>query len=143
MEIGVHILLIENDRDIREVVTCILEEAEYAVLSASNVSDGLRLARENPYIGVVLVDIHLGDRLTGLEILGALRERLPRAELILVSADWDALEKGVPTARVLRKPCGRSEILGEVSRACAAFQGNGGVKGLPTVIRRRPRAVEQ
>lgn len=137
-----HVLVIENDRDIREVVCCILEDAEYAVLPASNVSDGLRLARQNPHIGVVLVDIHLGDRLTGLEILGDLRERLPRAEFILVSADWDALEKGVPRARILRKPCGRSEILDLVRSAFADFQDKGGLSGLPSVIRRRPRVAE-
>jgi CheY-like chemotaxis protein len=136
-----HVLIIENDRDIRDVVRCILEDAQYVVLHASNVTDGLRLARLNPQIAVVLVDIHLGDRLTGLEILDALRLRLPRSQFVLVSADWEALETGVPKARILRKPCGRMDVLEQVESAVGEFEANGGTEPPPAVIRRRSRAT--
>lgn len=138
-----HVLVIENDRDIRDVVCCILEDAQYVVLQASHVSDGLRLARLNPQIAVVLVDIHLGDRLTGLEILDALRSRLPRAQFVLISGDWEALEKGVPNALTLRKPCGRIEVLEQVLHAVEVFKANGGMESSSPVIRRQPRAMRR
>jgi CheY-like chemotaxis protein len=141
---GMHVLVIENDNSIRDVIRCILEDAEYTVFHESNVSDGLRVARLNPQIAVVLVDIHLGDRLTGLEILDALRQRLPRAQIILMSGDWAALEKGAPaTTAILRKPCGRMELLEQVRSAVDVFKANHGNEPPPTVIRRVPRGASQ
>ncbi|HTC26276.1 response regulator [Dyella sp.] len=137
-----HVLVIENDRDTREVLSSILDDAGYTVLQASKVSDGLRLARLNSHIGVGLVDIHLGDRLTGLEILRSLQDRLPLAQFILLSGDWDALEKAVPDARILRKPCGRTEVLGLVSTAFEEFKSKGGSAAAPQFIRRHIHTVE-
>jgi two-component system, response regulator PdtaR len=137
-----HVLVIENDSDTREVLSCILDDAGYAVLQASKVSDGLRLARLNSHIGVALVDVHLGDRLTGVEILKSLRDRLPLAQFILISGDWEALEKAIPDARILRKPCGRTEVLGLVDGAFEEFRSKGGLEAVPQVIRRRIHAVQ-
>lgn len=138
-----HILVIENDRNIRDVVCCILEDAEYVVLQASNVSDGLRLARLNPEIAVVLIDIHLGDRLTGLEILDALRSRLPCTQMVLMSGDWEALESGIQKARTIRKPCGRMEVLEQVRHAVAEFTADGGAGSPRRVIRRQAYAMHE
>lgn len=137
-----HVLVIENDRDTREVLSCILDDAGYTVLQASKVSDGLRLARLNGHIGVGLVDVHLGDRLTGLEILKSLRDRLPLAQFILVSGDWEALEKAIPDTRILRKPCGRMEVLDLVSSAFEEFRSKGGSEAVPQFIRRHSHTVE-
>jgi DNA-binding NtrC family response regulator len=137
-----HVLIIENDRDTREVLHCILDDAGYAVLQASKVSDGLRLARLNSHIGVALVDVHLGDRLTGVEILKSLRDRLPLAQFILISGDWEALEKAIPDTRILRKPCGRMEVLGLVGDAFEEFRSKGGVDAVPQVIRRHINTVQ-
>ncbi|RUL66055.1 response regulator [Dyella dinghuensis] len=137
-----HVLVIENDRDTRDVLSCMLEDAGYTVLQASKVSDGLRLARLNNHIGVVLVDVHLGDRLTGLEILKSLRDRLPFAQFILISGDWEALEKTIPDTRMLRKPCGRMEVLGLVGSAFEEFRSKGGSEAVPQVIRRPIHTVQ-
>jgi DNA-binding NtrC family response regulator len=137
-----HVLVIENDRDTREVLSCILDDAGYTVLQASKVSEGLRLARLNSHIGVALVDVHLGDRLTGVEILKSLRDRLPLAQFILISGDWEALEKAIPDTRILRKPCGRTEVLGLVGGAFEDFRSKGGLEAVPQVIRRRSHAVQ-
>jgi DNA-binding response OmpR family regulator len=132
-----HILVIENDSDTREVLCCALNDAGYTTLEAAKVSDGLRVARLNPEIGVVLLDIHLGDRLTGLEILAPLRSRLNFAQFILVSGDWESLERDIKDVRILRKPCGRAEILRVVQDAFADFQTSGGTASAPSVIRRQ------
>lgn len=137
-----HVLVIENDRDTREVLHCILDDAGYTVLQASRVSDGLRLARLNGHIGVALVDVHLGDRLTGLEILKSLRDRLPLAQFILISGDWEALEKAIPDTRILRKPCGRMDVLDLVDNAFAEFRSKGGSEAMPQVIRRHIHTVQ-
>jgi DNA-binding NtrC family response regulator len=135
------VLLIDNDEDARKVLSCILEDAGFTVLEAGNVSEGLRLARLNRDIGVALVDIHLGDRLTGLEILASLQERLPFAQCVVVSGDWDALER-TNHARSLRKPCGRQEVLAAVASAYEEFMANGGPDAMPKIIRRTPQAGE-
>jgi DNA-binding response OmpR family regulator len=137
MKRSMHILVIENDADTREVLCCALNDAGYQTLEAAKVADGLRLARLNPEIGVVLLDIHLGDRLNGLEIIAPLRSRLSFAQFILVSGDWEALERDVADVRILRKPCGRADILSVVEDAAKDFQANGGTAAVPSVIRRQ------
>jgi CheY-like chemotaxis protein len=130
------VLAIEDDALTRSNLCCMLEESGYTVLEAAKVSDGLRLARLNRDIGVVLVDIHLEDRLSGLEILDPLRERLPYTPFILMSGDWSALDHAAPGARVLRKPYAGADMLALVADAYAEYMGNGGPEAMPKIIRR-------
>jgi CheY-like chemotaxis protein len=136
------VLAIENDDITRTNLCCMLEQGGYTVLEASNVSDGLRLARLNRDIGVVLVDIHLEDRLSGLDILDPLRERLPYTSFILVSGDWGALDKAAPGARILRKPYGCVEMMELVGSAYAEYMGMGGPDAMPKIIRRHAQVAE-
>jgi DNA-binding NtrC family response regulator len=136
------VLAIENDELARTNLRYMLEEGGYTVLEASNVSDGLRLARLNRDIGVVLVDIHLEDRLSGPEMLDPLRERLPYAPFILMSGDWDALAKAASGGRVLRKPYGCAEMMELVASAYAEYMGMGGPEAAPKIIRRSVPAAQ-
>jgi DNA-binding NtrC family response regulator len=132
----------DNDQDAREVLSCILQDAGYSILQACNVSEGLRLARLNHDIGVALVDVHLDDRLTGLEILVSLRERLPFTQLIVMSGDWAALEKA-SDSRTLRKPYGSHEVVAAVGNAYQAYEIGGGASAMPKMIRRRLPAEDE
>jgi DNA-binding NtrC family response regulator len=135
------ILAIENDELARTNLRYMLEEGGYTVLEASNVSDGLRLARLNRDIGVVLVDIHLEDRLSGPEMLDPLRERLPFTPFILMSGDWDALAKAASGGRILRKPYGCAAMMELVASAYAEYMGRGGPEAMPKIIRRSVQAA--
>ena len=80
-----HILIVDDEAEIRESLEEILREEGYAVASAGNAADALVLARD-PVYDVMLLDIWLPDR-DGLEVLGEMRamDAETRPEVIIIS----------------------------------------------------------
>ena len=69
---GKRILVVEDHRDSRELVTVLLTRAGYVVLQAANAVDGIRIAdKEQP--DLVLMDIQLPG-VNGLEAVHTLKE---------------------------------------------------------------------
>lgn len=66
------VLVVEDDRFLRRACETSLRQQGYAVRSAADGEEGLRLARTEPP-DVVLLDL-LMPKMTGLEVLRALRE---------------------------------------------------------------------
>ncbi len=78
------ILLIDDEIDIREVMTIALKDAGYQVASAENGATGLELCRTfNPQI--VITDIRM-PLIDGLQVLATLKKDLPDIEVIVVTA---------------------------------------------------------
>jgi two-component system nitrogen regulation response regulator NtrX len=80
-----HVLIVDDEAEIRESLGEILEEEGYAVTTTATGAEGLVLLRDSPY-EVVLLDIWLPDR-DGLEVLGEIRQLAPelRPEVIIIS----------------------------------------------------------
>ena len=78
------IVLIDDEADIREVMTITLQDAGYHVASAEDGAAGLALCRTfEPQI--VITDIRM-PKIDGLEVLATLKKGLPDVEVIVVTA---------------------------------------------------------
>jgi two-component system nitrogen regulation response regulator NtrX len=80
-----HILIVDDEAEIRESLEEILREEGYSVASAANAAEALTQARDSIY-DVLLLDIWLPDR-DGLEVLADLRalDAESRPEVIVIS----------------------------------------------------------
>lgn len=103
------ILVVDDDRDVREVALAVIEGAGYRVLEAANGDDAYRLLLAYPdlQIDVLFTDVVMPGRLDGIDLANAARALRPRLHVLyatgfanLVRANRDADLQGP----VLRKP---------------------------------------
>ncbi|HEY1806676.1 MAG TPA: sigma-54 dependent transcriptional regulator [Terracidiphilus sp.] len=80
-----HILVVDDEAEIRSSLEEILREEGYGVAGASDADEAIVLLRDTPY-DVVLLDIWLPGR-DGLELLAELRDLTPemRPEVVIIS----------------------------------------------------------
>src|SRR5271163_878724 len=78
-----HLLIVDDETEIRDSLEEILREEGYAVTTAATGSEGLTLVRDAAY-DVVLLDIWLPDR-DGLELLQDIRSLEAKPEVIIIS----------------------------------------------------------
>lgn len=114
------VLLVDDDRGIRSLLTIALADAGWTVTEASNGYTGLRRA-EQEAPDVILLDLALPE-VDGLSVLDELR-RLPATRAIPVVAmtghpDWLADRAGSVSA-VLPKPFDLDDAIGTVRRVLA------------------------
>ena len=95
----VRLLLVDDDEQILLVLGAVLEAHEFAVTTASNVVDGLKLITSQ-HFDVLLSDLHMPGAGDGLILVGAMRHANPRAVTLLLSANPDM---GKATAAMLRQ----------------------------------------
>ncbi|HEX7815457.1 response regulator [Dyella sp.] len=120
------VLLVEDDMDVMEVTSVLLEDAGYQVLPARNAAQALRLVEQHPDIGAVFTDVNLRDGLNGIELAYELRARGNRASMIIVSGDLGWAETPLKEdMRFLPKPFGRQTLLTVVAEACARTRKQG------------------
>jgi CheY-like chemotaxis protein len=113
-----HVLVVENDPDTREVISLSLGSAGHQVTSSGSVNEALRLLRLHRDIRLIITDIHLGGRLSGLQLVEVMRQRRHMEPCILMSGDWDSLNQDCPeNVSILRKPYGREDLLHTVNLA--------------------------
>jgi DNA-binding NtrC family response regulator len=112
------ILIIDDERSIREVFTVLLGERGYIVEAAENGRQGLDKAR---LFGpdVVLLDMNLPD-IPGLEVLAGLRG-LPDEPGIIIITAFGTIRNAVEATRLgatayLEKPVDNEELLLSISR---------------------------
>lgn len=81
------IVLIDDEEDIRDVMTVTLEDAGYTVHAAANGEAGILLCKEiSPQI--VITDIRM-PKMDGIQVLKALKNSYPEIEVIVVTAFGD------------------------------------------------------
>lgn len=89
------ILVVEDEQDIRELVSEFLEENEYAVESVESLNSAL-LKINSLRFDLVIADIFLGpDRLGGIQILETVQPTGLPVVLISGNADMEALKKAI------------------------------------------------
>src|SRR5262245_58281452 len=81
------ILVVEDERTIREALCTALQEAGYVALGARGVRDAREIVAESQ-VDAVLLDIRLRDG-DGLALLAELRARHPRLAVIMATAYGD------------------------------------------------------
>ncbi|MES0446525.1 MAG: PAS domain S-box protein [Desulfobacterales bacterium] len=114
-----HILLIDDDAQIRTMLRQILETEGYEVVDASNGKEGIRLYREDP-ADLVITDIIMPEK-EGIEMIMELKKDFPDVKIIAISAGGQIdAEKYLRTAKMLgakftfAKPFERKELLDAV-----------------------------
>lgn len=111
------VLVIEDNRDMRDLLRVILEGAGYAVDLAEDGEAGLNALRSRP-ADLIVTDIFMPNR-DGLELIPQLRADYPAAKVLAISGGG-LLVKGagyLDTAReigahsILAKPFDRQDLL--------------------------------
>lgn len=112
------ILIIDDEKSIREVFSVLLGDHGFQVAAAENGRQGIEKARLfEP--DVVLLDMNLPD-IPGLEVLAGLRELQPGPEIIIITA-FGTIRNAVEATKLgayayLEKPIDNDELLLNVSR---------------------------
>lgn len=113
------ILIIDDEKNIREIFSLLLEEQGYAVQEAKNGTEGLKKTQAF-FPDVVLLDMNLPD-LSGIEVLAKIKESLPACEVIIITA-FGTIKTAVEATKLgaydyLEKPIDNDELLLLISRA--------------------------
>jgi DNA-binding NtrC family response regulator len=113
------ILVIDDEKNIRDIFTLLLVERGYIVECAANAGSGLaKAASFGP--DVLLLDMNLPDR-PGIEVLSHVREILPRCRTIIITA-YGTIKNAVEATKLgafayLEKPVDNEELLLMIARA--------------------------
>ena len=118
---AIEILVVDDERDIRELVTGVLEDEGYSTRSAADSDAALEaMAERRP--SLVLLDVWLhGSRLDGLELLDELKRRDPTIPVLVISGHGNldtavaAIRRGA--ADFIEKPFEAERLLLLVERA--------------------------
>src|SRR3989475_11390311 len=119
-----HLLVVDDEKAQRDILTVILEGEGYTVEAASNVSQALSAYRNHP-ADVVLTDLSMPER-DGLALLEELIKLPPEALVILdtaygtIGSAVQAMKKGALAC--LPKPVDRQEPLVRTPRAFARLR---------------------
>ena len=107
------ILVIDDERDLREVMTEVLETAGYRAFSAANGADGVRLnERENP--DVIVLDLRMPG-MDGIETLRRIREQDSEVSVVILTANGNSETireaVGLTVSEYLSKPFENPEFV--------------------------------
>jgi two-component system response regulator AtoC len=113
------ILVIDDEKNIRDIFSLLLEEKGYLVETAETGEEGLSKARKfSP--DTILLDMNLPD-LSGIDVLSRIKKFLPQAEVIIITA-FGTVKSAVEATKLgaydyLEKPVDNEELLLLISRA--------------------------
>jgi DNA-binding NarL/FixJ family response regulator len=115
------VLLVEDERDTRELLARAIERAGYACWTAADARAALERATETPAPDIVVTDVVMPhDDRAGLWLLAQLRAAGSRVPVVIITAYADvekvklALNGGA--AHLLEKPFRAAELVGVIDR---------------------------
>ena len=117
LAVGAHVLLIEDQANVRDMILTLLTRLGYTTSFAESGLEGLDLIRENPTGFDVVITDHNMPKMTGLEMVNQVCEDLPDLPFILLSGHserkmQDMIDGHPAIKAVLRKPV-KKDILAE------------------------------
>ncbi|HEU4685333.1 MAG TPA: response regulator [Nitrospira sp.] len=131
---GKRVLVVDDDDDVRAIMTTILSEAGYNIYEACDGLDAVEALKKRRY-DVLITDYHM-PKMDGLELLDLVQAMWPQLPVILASSD--SLLRGAgesllaPAYALLDKPFERADLLGLIRSA---------VCGLPKTARQSVRPM--
>ena len=119
-----HIVVVDDEKSIRDTLALILEAEGYAVRTAGSAEDGLALLEEHR-ADLVILDVRLPG-MNGLEALAQITSKDDRTDVIMVSGHA-TLSDAVEATRLgafdfLQKPLNRDRVLITARNALAKVQ---------------------
>ena len=110
-----HVLLVEDDRAVRDATRMLLRVEGFRVSVASSLAEALQSARENPDVDLLVTDYHLGGSETGTQVLASLRKQLGLpVKAVLITGDTSSAMRDLAVddrVRVASKPIKADELL--------------------------------
>jgi DNA-binding NtrC family response regulator len=143
---AVHVLIVDDDADVRSLLVAVLEADGATIAQAESGAEGMALLASEEF-DVAVVDVHLPDH-SGIEILRWARGAEIDAELIVLTGHAD-VETAVQAMRLgaydfITKPCKNVELREVVAKAAekkALRRENSALKavvnrgdGLPSIV---------
>jgi two-component system response regulator AtoC len=119
-ETPVNILVVDDDRETRELLREVLSEEGYNVVTSSSGEEALEVGKAECF-DVIISDMKLGPDLSGLDVLRAYKAIQPESEVILITA-FGTMETAIEALKggafdYLSKPFKVDELLVQVGRA--------------------------
>jgi DNA-binding NtrC family response regulator len=116
----VNILVVDDDRETRELLQEVLSEEGYNVVTSSSGEEALEVGKQECF-DVIISDMKLGPDLSGLDVLRAYKTIQPEAEVILITA-FGTMETAIEALKggafdYLAKPFKVDELIVQVGRA--------------------------
>lgn len=113
------ILIIDDEREICDSISMILEYEEYDVDTTTSATEGLRLFNENLY-SVVLLDIQMPE-MNGFELLQQAQSKKKDSAFIIISA-YGSIENAIKATKLgafdfIEKPIDRDKLLISIRNA--------------------------
>jgi CheY-like chemotaxis protein len=119
------ILLVDDDEQLRTMISAVLRRAGYEVQAACDGSEAITLYRRNP-ADLIITDLIMPEK-EGLEMIRELRKEYPQARIIAMSGGGRKgavncldVARAFGAQRVLDKPFSHQEILDAVRDVLAA-----------------------
>jgi CheY-like chemotaxis protein len=98
------ILVVEDNVEVGNVTTSLLEQLGYRVLRADNASEALQQLRGDTAVNLVFSDIVMPGGMDGLSLAREIRDRYPGVSVLLTSGYSDAVQAAENQFAILRKP---------------------------------------
>ncbi len=115
----VHILVVEDDLEMRNLLEKFLTRGGYQISVASNGIEALKKMEEAP-IELVITDM-LMPEMGGLRLLEQIRENYPEKKVIMITAfgDWGSYSQAMDLGvfEFINKPLKMMELLEAIERA--------------------------
>jgi CheY-like chemotaxis protein len=115
------ILIVEDDLDIRDVLTQVLEFEGYQVVGVGNGREALDYLRNNPRPGLILLDLMM-PVMDGWQFRAQQQQdpELNQIPVVILSADGNVYQKAatIRAAGYLKKPVELETLLDTVGRHC-------------------------
>ncbi len=121
------VLLVEDDRSVREATRLLLSAEGHEVMTAASPAEALRHAEASGAPDLVITDYHLNAAATGLDVIAQLRGKLGRElKVILLSGDTSPSITGLVLDEHMRlacKPVNADHLLQLISELTSAVPG--------------------
>ncbi len=110
------VLLVEDERNVRELTRRVLEQGGYSVLEACDAVEALEVAARHRGFDLLLTDVVMPGR-SGKELAAELREGRPGLPVLFMSGYFDSVGSPEGPDGFVGKPFTRDELLGSVRSA--------------------------
>jgi DNA-binding NtrC family response regulator len=119
------ILIVDDDRETTRFMSELLASPDRELIAATSADAALSTIRRGG-LDLLISDINLNDRRTGLDLLRAFREENPSGQVVLISG-FGTLETAIEAVRAgafdyISKPFSIGEVKGTVERALEVGQ---------------------
>ena len=121
------VLVVEDNAEVRELLNDMLQDSGCNVLQADTGPAALRILDRGVAVDVVVTDVIMPDGMSGLQLAGEIRSRLPRVGIVVTSGNTAFTAPGSEVFQsipILQKPFRRDDLLSALDVALKQVRAN-------------------